>query len=96
MAPRNRSRSCCTFGTISLNLCCSARLTSSRLGLRARTDSTSRDDLASTVATHFHDELDADEDEVIPRFVKFMMNYNGGNDANVLAKQKAQQKKTRK
>lgn len=60
------------------------------------TDSTSRDELASTVATHFNDELDADEDEVIPRFVKFMMNYNGGNDANVLAKQKAQQKKTRK
>uniref|UniRef100_A0A7S3LLV4 PHD-type domain-containing protein n=1 Tax=Aplanochytrium stocchinoi TaxID=215587 RepID=A0A7S3LLV4_9STRA len=50
----------------------------SRYSLNAREDA-SVPEMASIVAKHFDQGMDAREEDIIPNFVNFILNYNGGN-----------------
>jgi len=50
----------------------------SRYNLHSR-DEASVPEMASVVARHFDKDMEAREEDIIPNFVNFILNYNGGN-----------------
>ena len=49
--------------------------------------------LAAIVAKHFNSDLEASEEEIVPNFVNYVLEYNGGNIATTTTTQKQRSKK---
>ena len=49
--------------------------------------------LAGIVAKHFHSDLEASEEEIVPNFVNYVLEYNGGNIATTTTTQKQRTRK---
>lgn len=54
----------------------------------------STEQMASAVAKHFQGDLNVTEEEVVPNFVQYVLEYNGGNIATATGSSKTRSRKT--